>query len=146
MKVIIELDAMELKKSIETGGLLRFMESVSGEDKVSKDENIDAVATEVTAKPIECQAVPVAEAQLAEQPVSVPVNEPPACAPVKAPVSAKEYTRDELAVAAMGLMEKGMQMQLQQLLSMYNVASLPDLPKEKYGDFATKLREMGANI
>lgn len=56
------------------------------------------------------------------------------------------YSLDDLSSAAMTLMDKGMQIQLQQLLAGYDVASLPELPKEQYGNFATALRGMGAQI
>ena len=56
------------------------------------------------------------------------------------------YTLDELANAAMTLMDKGMQNQLQELLASYGVEALPALPREMYGNFATALRGMGANI
>lgn len=60
--------------------------------------------------------------------------------------SAPNYTLDDLSSAAMTLMDKGMQAQLQQLLAGYGVASLPELPKDQYGAFATALRGMGAQI
>lgn len=60
--------------------------------------------------------------------------------------SAPSYTLDDLSNAAMTLMDRGMQMQLQQLLVGYGVSSLPELPKEQYGAFATALRGMGAQI
>lgn len=56
------------------------------------------------------------------------------------------YTLDDLANAAMTLMDKGMQTQLQNLLAGYGVEALPALPKNQYGNFATALRGMGANI
>ena len=46
----------------------------------------------------------------------------------------------------MTLMDKGMQNQLQELLTSYGVEALPALPREMYGNFATALRGMGANI
>lgn len=75
----------------------------------------------------------------------------PTVAPVQPPVTAvptteRTYTLDELANAAMTLMDKGMQAQLQELLSGYGVEALPALPKDQYGNFATALRGMGANI
>jgi len=46
----------------------------------------------------------------------------------------------------MTLMDKGMQMQLQQLIQSYGVNSLVELPQDQYGNFATALRGMGAQI
>ena len=53
---------------------------------------------------------------------------------------------DELAKAAMTLLDKGGMGQLQQLLAGYKCESLQQLPKEQYGSFATALRGMGAQI
>lgn len=79
----------------------------------------------------------------AEQTVPVtPVQ--PATSPV--PTTERTYSLDELANAAMTLMDKGMQNQLQELLVSYGVEALPALPREMYGNFATALRGMGANI
>lgn len=88
----------------------------------------------------QAQAVqPVPVVQAAAQP-SVPTQ------PTAVPTLAKSYTLDELASAAMLLMDRGMQTQLQDLLAGFGVESLPMLPPEQYGNFATALRGMGAQI
>lgn len=89
-----------------------------------------APATLVQTTPAE-QTVPVTPAQ-------------PAMSPV--PTTERTYSLDELANAAMTLMDKGMLNQLQELLASYGVEALPALPREMYGNFATALRGMGANI
>lgn len=89
-----------------------------------------APATLVQTTPAE-QTVPATPAQ-------------PAMSPV--PTMERTYSLDELANAAMTLMDKGMQNQLQELLASYGVEALPALPREMYGNFATALRGMGANI
>lgn len=80
------------------------------------------------------------------QPVvqQTPAQTPPVQQTV--PTSASSYKLDDLASAAMQLMDKGMQEQLQQLLVGYGVEALPQLPAEQYGNFATALRGMGAQI
>lgn len=60
--------------------------------------------------------------------------------------SVPTYTREELSKAAMLLMDKGMQTQLMQLIQSFGVQSLVELPPEQYGNFATGLRGMGAQI
>ena len=62
------------------------------------------------------------------------------------PTSAVSYTMDDLAKAAITLMDSGRQTELQQLLGAFGVNSLPELPQEHYGAFATSLREKGAQI
>lgn len=88
--------------------------------------------------------------QTSQQPVSAQtlVNNTPSM-PVQqttVPAAAHTYTLDELASAAMALMDRGMQVQLQNLLAGYGVEALPMLPPEQYGNFATALRGMGAQI
>lgn len=77
-----------------------------------------------------------------------PINTTPILPP-QAPVvqtSQPVYTLDDLAKAAMVLMDAGRQGDLVQLLASFGTESLPALPKEQYGAFATALRGMGAPI
>jgi hypothetical protein len=60
--------------------------------------------------------------------------------------SVASYTMDDLANAAMTLMDAGRQPDLLNLLAQFGVESLPALPQEQYGVFATALRELGAQI
>lgn len=63
------------------------------------------------------------------------------------PTSASQYTLEQLAVAATQLMDAGRQQELVNMLNQsFGVQALTQLPKEQYGAFATKLREMGAKI
>lgn len=92
------------------------------------------------------QGTPVPPAQTPAVPVA-PVATPSAAPMQKAvPTSQHEYTVDELARAAMTLMDKGGMAELQQLLAGYGCESLQQLPKEQYGNFATALRGIGAQI
>lgn len=86
------------------------------------------------------QAVPVS-AQTPTQPAAVRESQASAV-----PTSQHTYTADELTQAAMQLMDKGLMSQLQELLVSFGVESLPSLPQEQYGNFATALRGLGAQI
>ena len=77
---------------------------------------------------------------------AVPTPSVPVQAPAALPTSEPTYTRDDLSKAAMQLMDKGMQAQLMQLIQSFGVASLMELSPEHYGNFATGLRGMGAQI
>ena len=102
--------------------------------------------------------VPMQSALASQQPAmpqSAPISQPTVLpqqpiASVKQshaiPTASHTYTLEELAGAAMLLMDRGMQGQLQELLAGYGVESLPMLPPEQYGSFATALRGMGAQI
>ena len=83
----------------------------------------------------------------------VPVSTAAPQAPVQpvpptVPTGAKEYTMDELAVAAIPLMDAGAggQQMLIDLLHQFGTDALPNLPKSQYGAFATALRGLGAKI
>lgn len=77
---------------------------------------------------------------------AVPTPSVPVQAPAAVPTSEPTYTRDDLSKVAMQLMDKGMQAQLMQLIQNFGVASLMELSPEHYGNFATGLRGMGAQI
>lgn len=135
--------------------LKEFAEKLLGtkqETAVQSNAVVNKVAEKV-ATPV--QAVPTSQvaqvAPTAAPAQAIPVQQPAPASPVQTPVTAvptteRTYTLDELANAAMTLMDKGMQTQLQELLAGYGVEALPALPKDQYGNFATALRGMGANI
>lgn len=87
------------------------------------------------------QAAPVQNVQ-----TSVPVQNAQTAQSASVPTSQHTYSMDELARAAMTLMDKGGMAELQQLLAKYGCETLQQLPQEQYGSFATALRGMGAQI
>ena len=105
-----------------------------------------------TAQPVPvaapAQAVPAASpAQPASSmAAAAPTPVPPVQVPQAVPTSSRTYTPDELAKAAMQLMDSGRQSELIGLLSQFGVDSLPSLRPDQYGAFATALRGMGAQI
>lgn len=60
--------------------------------------------------------------------------------------AANTYTLDDLARAGSELVDLGKQAELPGLLQRFNITSLPELPQDKYGEFATAMRELGARI
>ena len=84
--------------------------------------------------------VPTAPATPAAVPTA-PVTPAPAV-----PTSTHTYTPDELAKAAMPLMDAGKQQELIGLVHQFGASSIPELRPEQYGAFATALRGMGAQI
>lgn len=82
-------------------------------------------------------------------PTAVPTTPPPTqqqTQPQGVPTSALNYTMDQLAVASTQLVDAGRREELLQLLASFGAPALMQLPKDQYGAFATKLREMGAKI
>lgn len=92
------------------------------------------------------QATPVPTQEETPAAAAMPAYVAPSAAPTAVPTAGTSYTLDQLARAAMTLMDSGRQADLQQLLAQFGVEALPVLPKEQYGVFATALRGMGAQI
>lgn len=133
--------------------VVSFARKVIGEADQPKEVHIPPV--------LPTQPAPVPVSQPVPQPVPAPVQQPvpapapqatavpvptPVPQPQPVPTAAASYTLDDLARAAMPLMDAGRQADLQQLLVLFGVEALPALQPGQYGAFATKLREMGAQI
>ncbi len=94
------------------------------------------------------QAAPV---QYPQTPPQVPVqqapvntSQPPVTPP--APTVAPTYTLEQLSLAATQLVDGGKINEVRALVESYGVPALTALPKEKYPEFAFRLREMGAKL
>ena len=110
-------------------------------------QNASAVPVQnVSAAPVTpVQGAPTAPVQTA--PIhTAPVTQAPAAPVQTVPTSTRTYTPDDLAKAAMQLMDSGRQNDLINLLAQFGVNSVPHLQPNQYGAFATALREMGAQI
>lgn len=121
------------------------------------DKAIEPKLTEVQQRVAEqaAQQSPVQPVPTAPvvQPATVTQQPVQQTAPVQTQVTqpqvattAQTYTLDDLSRAAMPLMDNGKQDQLLNLIAQFGIASLPELPPEQYGAFATALRGMGAQI
>lgn len=91
------------------------------------------------------QAAPVAAPTPAPQ-ATVPMAQSAPLQPASVQTTQQEYTLDDLATAAMTLMDSGRMVDLQTLLASFGIEALPALPQSQYGAFATALRGMGARI
>lgn len=110
-----------------------------------------------TAVPQSARAVPVQQPAAVPQPgATVPVQQPgavsqpaPVVPPQQIPTTAapEQYSFDKLAVALSNVcMLPDGQPKVHALLQQFGVNALFDLPKDKYGDFATALRGIGGVI
>lgn len=73
--------------------------------------------------------------------LAVPVQPP------TVPVApAKEYTQAEILAACGPLMDAGKVPELTQIIQEFGVASMMEIPQEKYGELAVKLRALGAKL
>ena len=91
-------------------------------------------AAKSPAAPVQPPTVPV-------QPPTVPVQPP------TVPVApAKGYTQAEILAACGPLMDAGKVPELTQIIQEFGVASMMEIPQEKYGELAVKLRALGAKL
>ena len=127
--------------TINIPGLKELAEAIMG---ISAGKNGAPVqgAAQSQQLPVQ-QAMPPIQ-QVPAQVQQTPTQQPPVQQSV--PTTTPSYTLDDLARAAMTLMDTGRQAELQALLVAFGVNSLPELQPEKYGAFATALREKGAQI
>ena len=110
---------------------------------------IQTGAPVATVVPVQQPVVPTAPVQPAApiQPTASAASPvPTAPVPQAVPTSTRTYTPDELAKAAMQLMDSGRQNELLELLRQFGTNSIPALQPSQYGAFATALRGMGAQI
>lgn len=92
-------------------------------------QNVQPVPTTQTA-----QAAPVAQ------------DTAPAASPVPTATATPTYTMEQLAVAATGLIDAGKMQDVQNTLASLGAQTLMDLPQEKYGEFASAIKAIGAVI
>lgn len=126
MKITAEFNDLEEMKMF-----IRNFEGGNAEKAVPVAPPVQPVAPVTPATPV-----------MTQQPV-VPIQIPAAPA---VPTAATTYTQDELQRAAGTLLDAGKQDELLMLLTSFGVEAIPQIPKERYGEFATALRQMGAQI
>lgn len=79
--------------------------------------------------------------------VKIPDSAPKAAKSPAVPVApAKEYTQAEILAACGPLMDAGKVPELTQIIQEFGVASMMEIPQEKYGELAVKLRALGAKL
>lgn len=81
-------------------------------------------------------------------PVQTPVQNFATPQPGAVPTTAvaQAYSYDQLAVAAAGLVNQGKQQKLLDILHSFGVNAMTELPRDKYGDFATAMKMEGAVV
>lgn len=155
---------MNFTLNIQAPGLENALNNLASALQGNNVVNVAPVVSEPQSLPQQQQPMPEQIQQPAAVPTSTPVQQPMhqvqgqqpmAQPPVQqqqpmpqppVPTSQTPYSMDQLAVAATQLMDAGKREQLMQLLATFGVQALTTLPQEQYGAFATKLRELGANI
>jgi len=160
MNITVEIKAPELATAI-----LALAEALKGTSPVTpalSSQVAPVPESQQVNQPIAQQPInqPIYQAPPVQQPANVvpiqqapvqqpmqqqaPMQQPPIQQPV--PTTAPTYSMEQLAVAATQLMDAGRQADLIGLLGAFGAQSMMQLPKDQYGNFATKLRELGVNI
>lgn len=99
----------------------------------------ETVAPAATTVPSTPPVQPVPAAPVAQNAASA-VN------PVPTATATPTYTMEQLAVAATGLIDAGKMQDVQNTLASLDAQTLMDLPQEKYGEFASAIKAIGAVI
>lgn len=99
----------------------------------------ETVAPAATTVPSTPPVQPVPAAPVAQNAASA-VN------PVPTATATLTYSMEQLAVAATGLIDAGKMQDVQNTLASLGAQTLMDLPQEKYGEFASAIKAIGAVI
>ena len=100
-----------------------------------------AAPTTVPSAPPVQNAQPISPTQPAQ---TAPAT--PTVSPVPTATATPTYSMEQLAVAATGLIDAGKMQDVQNTLASLGAQTLMDLPQEKYGEFASAIKAIGAVI
>lgn len=125
MKITVEFNDLE-----EMNTFIRNFDGVETPEEQTTTPQV--ITTPVTPPALSAVLQPAA--------VTAPVTPP------VVPTVSKTYSQDELQRAAVTLMDAGKQEEVLTVLTSFGVEAIPQIPKERYGEFATALRQKGAQI
>lgn len=108
---------------------------------VAPAETAAQTTTTVPSTPPVQNVQPVPTTQTAQ---TAPVA--PTVSSVPTATAAPTYSMEQLAVAATGLIDAGKMQDVQNTLASLGAQTLMDLPQEKYGEFASAIKAIGAVI
>lgn len=147
---------------IKIEGLEDLTKAVQALTSVRSGQGVQVKVPSVTSMPVQpvqtppvntvqqpVPQMPVAQPVQVQVPPTVPVTQAPGSVPMQVPTTAapQQYSFDQLAVALSNLCANaGKQPEVHALLNQFGVTALFDLPKERYGEFATALRGIGGVI
>lgn len=109
---------------------------------VAPTATVALTATTVPSTPPVQNVQPVPTTQTAQ----ATQNTAPAASPVPTATATPTYSMEQLAVAATGLIDAGKMQDVQNTLVSLGAQTLMDLPQEKYGEFASAIKAIGAVI
>lgn len=142
-EIIIKIEAPEIAQAINNlanalnGKNLQDEPSFKSATPANNTPTIQ-VPTSVMPQPaVPTQTVPVT--QIAPPAIQAPISTP---AITQAPTSVPSYSIEQFQTAIAPLLDAGKVAQIQQLVQSFGVATLMEIPKERYGEFANGLRSI----
>lgn len=139
MKLILEFESYSEAETLLPKVRELFPQQLGGRSVPAQEAQPAQTTVEAPQPAVEAATSPAA-------PVAAPAVSQPMPQPAVPTAPAPVFSRDDLAKACVSLMDNKRTDELRQLLSRFGVASLPELPDEQIGPFATALRGMGAAI
>lgn len=139
----------ELHPNMDAAPTVSHAPQAAPSSSVSAVEKTTPAPTTETPATVQAPSTPAPETPSTPAPETPSIPAPGAPEPPVATVPtapAKEYSLDELLTATAPLMDAGKIADLQALMQKYGVASMMEIPKEKYGELATDLRALGAKL
>lgn len=139
------MEKIQMTINVSAQTAMKIAEILAAEGNAAKPNASQAQNIPVS-NPIVQPVIPTPNVQTVDSVTSMQQTAP--IKPVQtAPVAQPQtYTIEQIQTACAPLMDAGKQQELVGLLAQFGVQSLPQLPKEQYGAFATALRGLGANI
>lgn len=154
MKIKFEFEGNELKAVLAIASLLSQIQTqdedenempqsapvTTGTDPAKMPGVVASTNTDMTAVTPPVTSAPV---------VATPTNTAPAQVPTTAmPTAEQTYTAEQLGIAGANLInaDPSAMQKLQALMGGFGITKIDDLPRERYGDFATAMRGLGARI
>lgn len=143
-EITIRIEAPEIAQAINN--LANALSGKNSQDKpafkaAAPTNNVPNTQVPTSAMPqpaVPTQTVPVT--QIASSAIQTPVSTP---AITQAPTSVPSYSIEQFQTAIAPLLDAGKVAQVQQLVQSFGVATLMEIPKERYGEFANGLRGIG---
>lgn len=121
MKFIIEMDSQETMDAIASGALSALLKGLDVQPEIKAADSTPCTVRE-----------------------PAPAIDPEVITAV--PVEAPTYSMEQIAVAGAQLCDQGKRDAVVEVIRSFGASSLQEIPKEHYGAYAMKLRELGAKI
>ena len=154
-EIVIRIEGLEeLTKAVQALAAGSGADAAATAPVIAATEQVQPVPQQAQVSPIPTQQVPVQQTSIQQNiqqwnPAAAVPTAPAAQPVTQVPTTAapQQYSFDQLAVALSNLcVNMNKQTEVHNLLNQFGVNALFDLPKERYGEFATAMRGIGGVI